>query len=266
MKIKQIFKLILYLFIFLNEIYSQKTLKQNQNLFLENSKIFSKNKILNELKYNKNLEFNKYLYILPSNILVDVQVTYNKFQISKIITKKLNFNLTKYSDNIITFIYPNKEEYFNKKINLIKNIKNIETFETIKDKIIFTPDKINIEKQICIPSITNLKMENYFDKNILLLDVKSDLYQIKIEKNINQKIIYPKNLYSGESHIFQIIILPDLLETIKGNIYIEYLLDNQLYNIIYPIQIKGIENNYKIKPLYFRIRNKGKFSWTKMRM
>ena len=260
MKIKQIFKLILYLFIFLNEIYSQKTLKQKQNLFLENSKIFSKNKILNELKYNKNLEFNKYLYILPSNILVDIQVTYNKFQISKIITKKLNFNLTKYSDNIITFIYPNKEEYFNKKINLIKNIKNIETFETIKDKIIFTPDKINLEKQICIPIITNLKMENNFDKNIFLLDVKTDLYQIKIEKTINQKIIYPKNLYSGESHIFQIMILPDLLETIKGNIYIEYLLDNQLYNIIYPIQIKGIENNYKIKPLYFRIRNKGKFS------
>ena len=154
MKIKQIFKLILYLFIFLNEIYSQKTLKQKQNLFLENSKIFSKNKILNELKYNKNLEFNKYLYILPSNILVDIQVTYNKFQISKIITKKLNFNLTKYSDNIITFIYLTKENYFKKKINLEKQIFNL--------------------------IIINLKMENNFNKNIFLLYVKTDLYQIKI--------------------------------------------------------------------------------------
>ena len=242
---------------------------KKKNLFFKKKNSINKNEVLNELQNNKDLEFNKHLFILTTKILKDIEVSEYKKQVFKIIKKNLNLNTTKYSPYTNVYFYPKIDKNLYFKSKLLKNVKNINSFEKIKDLIKFNPNNINLEKQICIPSLVILKMKNTSERDIIILGIKSDLYQTIIilkKKNlneseyyINQKIGYPKILSSGETILFQIVILIDLIEVIKGNIYIETNINNTKNVIIYPITIKGIENKYKIKPLYFHKWNKGKF-------
>ena len=268
MKTKKIQNILLIFILLFNDIYTDNILIKKKNIFLK-KKNLNKYEVLNELQGNKNLEFNKHLFILTTKILKDIEVSEDKKQIFKIIKKNLNLNSTKYSPYITAYFYPNLDRNLYFKSKLIKNIKDIQSFETIKDIIKFNPQNINLEKQICIPSLVILKMKNISERDIIILGTKTDLYQTLIvvkKKNlneseyyINQKTEFPKILPSGETILFQIVILIDSIEVIKGNIYIELNIDNKKSVIIYPISVKGIENKYKIKPIYFHKWNKGTF-------
>ena len=59
--------------------------------------------------------------------------------------------------------------------------------------------------------------------------------------------MYPKTIVPGENLILQLIILPDIIGDILGNLYFEFS-DNKV--LLYPIKIKGVENIYKMNPIY----------------
>jgi len=100
-----------------------------------------------------------------------------------------------------------------------------------------------------------LHLKNDHSKNFILKSIKSDLYQVSIffykgkdsGTSYNQKSMYPKTIVPGENLILQLIILPDIIGDILGNLYFEFS-DNKV--LLYPIKIKGVENIYKMNPIY----------------
>lgn len=100
-----------------------------------------------------------------------------------------------------------------------------------------------------------LNISNISSENIIIKSIRSDLFQaaIFIPKNkemphsYNQKNLYPRILAPEENFSLQVIILPDMVGKTLGNIYFE-LADNRV--IVYPVEIKAVENIYKIQPIY----------------
>jgi len=145
---------------------------------------------------------------------------------------------------------------FSKK-SVINNIEN----SHIKDMISTDPKYISVKQKICFPitklfSIYNPDTED----NLLIKDIKSDLYQVKIfpylpeDYNGGKGELYspinsyfPYNIFPQSKFVFQLLILPDLIGEVKGNLYIKF---NDKNVLIIPITLTGIENEYKIKPIY----------------
>ena len=145
---------------------------------------------------------------------------------------------------------------FSKK-SVINNIEN----SHIKDMISTDPEYISVKQKICFPitklfSIYNPDTED----NLLIKDIKSDLYQVKIfpylpeDYNGGKSELYspinsyfPYNIFPQSKFVFQLLILPDLIGEVKGNLYIKF---NDKNVLIIPITLTGIENEYKIKPIY----------------
>lgn len=177
MNTKKILNILLILFLFFHDIYNDNIMIKKKNLFFKKKNSINKNEVLNELQNNKDLEFNKHLFILTTKILKDIEVSEYKKQVFKIIKKNLNLNTTKYSPYTNVYFYPKIDKNLYFKSKLLKNVKNINSFEKIKDLIKFNPNNINLEKQICIPSLVILKMKNTSERDIIILGIKSDLYQ-----------------------------------------------------------------------------------------
>ena len=59
---------------------------------------------------------------------------------------------------------------------------------------------------------------------------------------------FPYSIFPQSKFVFQLLILPDAVEKVAGNLYIKF---NDKKVIIIPITINGIENEYKIKPIYY---------------
>jgi len=100
-----------------------------------------------------------------------------------------------------------------------------------------------------------LNIVNIRSENIIIKSIRSDLFQaaIFIPKNkemphsYNQKNLYPRILAPDENFTLQVIILPDMVGKTVGNIYFE-LAENKV--IVFPVEIKAVENIYKISPIY----------------
>ena len=58
----------------------------------------------------------------------------------------------------------------------------------------------------------------------------------------------PYSIFPESKFVFQLLILPDVIEKITGNLYIKF---NDKKVLIIPTTIIGIENEYKIKPIYY---------------
>lgn len=100
-----------------------------------------------------------------------------------------------------------------------------------------------------------LNIQNIRNENIVIRSIKSDLFQAAIfiskgkemPHSYNQKNLYPKVLVPEENFSLQVIVLPDMIGRTVGNIYFE-LSDNKV--IVFPLEIKAVENIYKISPIY----------------
>ena len=132
----------------------------------------------------------------------------------------------------------------------------------IKELISTEPEEIYLEQKICFP-ITKLFYINNPDTedNLLIKDIKSDLHQVKIlpylpdEYTKTKGSVYnsidsyfPYSIFPQSKFVFQLLILPDVLEKISGNLYIKF---NDKKVLIIPITIIGLENEYKITPIYY---------------
>ena len=59
---------------------------------------------------------------------------------------------------------------------------------------------------------------------------------------------YPYSIFPQSKFVFQLLILPDIVDRVSGNLYIKF---NDKKVLIIPITIIGFENEYKIKPIYY---------------
>ena len=147
--------------------------------------------------------------------------------------------------------------YWNKLISQNSIINELST-SPIKELINTDPEQIYLEQKICFP-ITKLFHINNPDTedNLLIKEIKSDLHQVKIfpylpetkgglSFSINSYL--PYSIFPQSKFVFQLLILPDVTEKITGNLYIKF---NDKKVLIIPITIIGIENEYKIRPIYY---------------
>ena len=158
---------------------------------------------------------------------------------------------------ILNFDYHYYWHYLFKKKTVINDLES----SHIKDIISTEPENIIIKEKICFPinklfSIYNPDSED----NLLIKDIKTDIYQVKILPYVSEDYngvkgesyssinsYFPYNIFPQTKFVFQILILPDSTETVKGNLYIKF---NDKNVLIIPITIRGIENEYKLKPIY----------------
>ena len=262
----------------------------NKNLyFSENKNKYHKlNDITDNSKIYKDIINNSSFAEIPENLISRYEYKYQlekRFKIIRAIEKKENMNLknnnqkNNYNNNEEEFDdYFSDKHYFygNKKLlNLDYHyywhflfskktvINNLEESH-IKDIISTDPDNIIIKSKICFPITKLFTIYNPdTEDNLLIKDIKSDLYQVKIFPNIQEdynngvkglgiyssiNTYFPYNIFPQSKFIFQLLILPDLIGEIKGNLYIKF---NDKNVLIIPITIIGIENEYKIKPIYY---------------
>ena len=256
---------------------------ENKNKYLELGEVSNSSVLYNEIINNSSF------YEIPEKIISTYEKKYQREKISKIIRtiennksrmninnfnqknkkdySKNNINNNEYFSDEYNF-YGNKKllnsdynYYWNKLISKNSVINELST-SPIKELISTEPEQIYLEQKICFP-ITKLFYINNPDSedNLLIKDIKSDLHQVKIfpylpEDNTKTKgsqsyIInsyFPYSIFPQSKFVFQLLILPDVAEKVTGNLYIKF---NDKKVLIIPITIIGIENEYKIKPIYY---------------
>lgn len=200
----------------------------------------------------------------------------NQYMINYLINKELNkddFKSYFQKQEYNYYGFPNSKYFketqktFNRfffKTNLSLNLQSIflNNYSDISHKIKFSPNSpIIIEKPICIPSVQLLTIYSNRE-NIKIVSVLSDMYQVNIfplikktntnlineqEKSNFDRNVFPILVTDDNPLVLQLISLPDLIGTLKGNLIIK-LSDNTI--IFFPVLIKGSENIYKLHPFY----------------
>ena len=269
----------------------------NKNLYISENKIKYQviNEILNSSRSYRDIMNNTTFAEIPENLTLRYDQKYQferRFKIIRILEKKKNnniymhqnsnnFNSVKENNNYFNNLNEDEDDYFSDKHNFYGNktllnfdyhyywhflfskkaiINNLETSH-IKDIIKTDPENITVHQRICFPitelfSIYNPDTED----NLLIKDIKSDLYQVKIfpylPENYNGakgeiyssiNSYFPYNIFPQSKFVFQLLILPDIKGEIKGNLYIKF---NDKNILIIPITIIGLENEYKVEPIY----------------
>ena len=194
---------------------------------------------------------------------------YNDNSFPKKITKIKNEKKLIYSDdysfygktNILTNEYSYK---YIKKNALIYDKKT----SSINDLIGTDPEEIKLESEICKPKTILFKIYNKNpDENLIIKDIKTDLYQVKIYPYIskNNDIINNNNdiisdnlipdirayldhaIFPRSIFVFQLLFLLDYKTKIQGTLYIEF---NDKKVLLIPIQMTGYRNRYAVEPIY----------------
>ena len=241
---------------------------------------------LNDSNFNfLKITNNRSVALVPDDLIEANEKHLEMEKIAKIINKiEKNNNTNKYIKNqnqneIYTDDYSfysdsNSfyDDYDNYQQKYIK--KNALIYErsssSIKDLIATNTDKIVSESEICIPKTILFRIINpNLEENLIIKNIKTDLYQVKIFPFISNKNIEKNNhlnnnnlenltpsissylehsIYPQSTFIFQLLILLDHKTTIKGTLYIEF---NEKKVLLIPIRLVGKDNRYRIKPLYY---------------
>ena len=213
---------------------------------IENSKIKDKKNI----NINKNNNYYNY-----NNKKEKKESNYFKSNNNEYFSDEYNFYGNK---KLLNFDY---NYYWHKLISKNSIINELST-SPIKELISTEPEYIYIKQKICFPISKLFYIYNPdTEDNLLIKDIKSDLHQVKIfpylpndyiksKKNLYSSInsYFPYSIFPQSKFVFQLLILPDVLEKLNGNLYIKF---NDKKVLIIPITIIGIENEYKIKPIYY---------------
>ena len=228
---------------------------------------------VNELNDN-NFNFSKIrsarnILLIPDNIIESYDNVYQRQKISEIIDNFLYSDSNEKNTYKYNSIYSEDYTFYAKK-NILsydhnyvwhKYIKeNTPIYEKstsiIKDVINTEPEIINVESQICSKQKIIFYIKNPDNEiNLLIKNIKSDIYQIKIypysynkstdnnTKSTNISCtIQPKGTFA-----LQILALPDTKSTIHGTLYIEF---NNKKVLLIPMKIIGKENQFRVNPIY----------------
>ena len=252
-----------------NETLDENLLSNTLLYIPEYQKGYNRINELNETNFNFSEKRNsRNVVFIPNNIIEKYDESYKRKKISEIIND-LSENKIKDKKNN-NKLYSKEYQFYAKKNNFLFDhnypyYKYIERTTIIQEKaksiinevITTVPEKIIIENQIC--SIQKIIFHIYNpdpEMNLLIKDLKSDIYQARIfpytstqsiDNNLNNPnishTIPPKGKY-----VIQILILPDFLKTVLGTLYIEF---NDKKVLLIPIQIIGKENKYTVRPEYY---------------
>ena len=265
---------------------------QAKNLYLpEYQYKYSRLNELNDSNFNFTKANNDHNVIFVPNHIIEVyekEYTYEKIMNIIEKTEKIQnekFNKEKNHKNFLdkngyypdgyTFYINSDNQYYDfkylkRKLVKTKSVIYKKSTSTIKDIISTTPEFLKIDSQICKPQTILFHINNPdSEENLLIKDIRTDLYQIKIFPHIsNEQLdktkidlnsenrinltpsinsylpfsIFPQSVFS-----FQLLILPDFRTTIKGTLYIEF---NDKKVLLVPIEIFGKENEYRISPVF----------------
>ena len=258
---------------------------ENKNKYYELNDVYN-----SSIRYQEIIN-NSSFYEIPETLISQYEKKYQREKISKIIraiernknTNKINnynhnhnhyHNKKEYRNNNINKnneyfsdeynFYGNKKllnfdynYYWNKLISKNSVINELSN-SPIKELINTEPEQIYIEQKICFPIPKLIYINNPdSEDNLLIKDIKSDLHQVKIFPylpeskgglSLSINSYFPYSIFPQSKFVFQLLILPDVIEKITGNLYIKF---NDKKVLIIPITIVGIENEYKIKPIYY---------------
>ena len=258
---------------------------ENKNKYYELNDVYN-----SSIRYQEIIN-NSSFYEIPETLISQYEKKYQREKISKIIRAiERNKNTNKINNyNHNHNHYHNKKEYRNSNINknneyfsdeynfygnkkllnfdynyywnklISKNsVINELSNSPIKELINTEPEQIYIEQKICFPIPKLIYINNPdSEDNLLIKDIKSDLHQVKIFPylpeskgglSLSINSYFPYSIFPQSKFVFQLLILPDVIEKITGNLYIKF---NDKKVLIIPITIVGIENEYKIKPIYY---------------
>ena len=253
----------------------------NNNIYLpEYQNKFSRINELNDTNFNFNkIKNNRSVALVPESVIAKNEKLLEIENIAQIINQIENNNvnnnitnkkITKNKKEIYTddYSFYGSNNFLSSDYNYKYIKKNALIYDkgssSIKDIISTEPEEIKIEYEICTPKSILFKIFNKNpDENLIIKDIKTDLYQVKIfpyisNKNNNNKIleenltpninsylehsIYPRTIF-----VFQLLFLLDHKTRIKGTLYIEF---NDKKVLLIPIQITGLRNFYNVEPIY----------------
>ena len=260
----------------INDLYDNNF---TSNIYLpEYQNKFSRINELNDSNFNFNkIKNNRSVVLVPDKIIAKNEKLLEIENVAKLINKIENNDNNNTPNKKITKnkkeIYPDDYSFYGS-TNILSNdynYKYIKKNSLIYDKgsslidIISTdPEEIKLEYEICKPKNILFKIFNKnSDENLIIKDIKTDLYQVKIfpyvsNKNNNDEIS-PKNLipnidsylehsiYPRTIFVFQLLFVLDYKTRIKGTLYIEF---NDKKVLLIPITIIGMRNMYSIEPVY----------------
>ena len=188
-------------------ISCEECLKKNI-FFPEYQNKYSRINELNDTNFNFiKVKNNRSVTLVPENLIDGNEKQLEIDKITKLInkiekngkndknSKKLSKNQNEiygddyffYSDTNSLFNNNNFEHKYIKKNTLIYE----KTSSSIKDIIATNPDKIKIEYEICKPKMVKFMINNpNTEENLIIKDIKTDLYQVKIFPYIpNKRVI-----------------------------------------------------------------------------
>ena len=245
----------------INNNLLNRNIKQTKLFFSENkNKYFELSELTNSSKKYTDIINNSSFYEIPETLISQYEKRYQREKLSKIIRtieRNKNKNKNKISNYKKNNNYHNKKEYNNNNIKNNNNDnndyfsdeynfygnKNLLNFDynyywnklisknsiinelstsPIKELISTEPEQIFLEQKICIP-ISKLFYINNPDSedNLLIKEIKSDLYQVKIfpylpetkgglSSSINSYL--PYSIFPQSKFVLQLLILPDVTE------------------------------------------------------
>lgn len=202
------------------------------------------------INIKSNMKNNTVIFNRQDKEVKEREDQYKKEMIGSLIKKELSKEelIDKLNNNYKLYIFPNKT-VFETKLPKLDN-SNIFDFSLISNKINITiGDLLNIIKPICIPSVQILTISSLSKETLHIKSISSDLYQVNIfpPYKKDKDGLYPIEIETNNTLNLQLIILPDFIGYISGNIFIEFI-DKSV--IVVPTVIKGINNIYNIFPIY----------------
>jgi hypothetical protein len=197
------------------------------------------------------------LYLLPEEVIEDNENYMRIEKISTMIKKETKYELTiEYDEETEIFLNFNySKEISHLWKNKAQKIKNIKNISEASQFVNLEPPSLTLkDKQICIPTVSLIKVKNINKENLYLRSIFTDMDQVSIfyldpkdTQDVKLKRKHPSLIPPGESLVFQLVILPDTVGKIKGNL-IFYFQKRRF--VFYPIEIDATPNIYKVSPVY----------------
>ena len=256
-----------------NNLLKKKKLFFPQNLINNRLKLPKKTKKHNNHNY-KIIKSNNYKY--PNYLLKEINNDYIRKKLNELVRKSEYEKINKYSNTKIKEeryseeykFYVNKENlgfdsFYTWPLFIKKNTQLYEYKNSNIEKIIKTnPEELKINVHLCIIKKVEFKIYNPDSfNNLIINEIKTDIYQVKIfPLNHDKTLSLPYTIYFNVPYVFQLLILADFAQIIRGNLYISFN-NNQI--LLIPIYITSKQNEYNIYPIYKYDLPKGKtFSYS----
>ena len=271
-----------------SELFDESITKRVKLYLPEYQNKYSRLNEINDTNFNfSKIRNTRNVLLIPDNIIESYDKVYQREKISNIIddyinsnsnsdnsndkdnghkSKKKNNNYNSnsniYSDDYTFYakkesLYYDRHYVWHKYIKPNKSIKEKKT-SIIKDIINTEPQELIIENQICSVYSTLLYIINPNNEiNLLIKNIKSDIYQIQVfrypipkkskNNNITKSLNISQTVPPKGTFVIQIEALIDTKSIMHGTLYIEF---NNKKVLLIPIKIIGKDNQFRVNPIY----------------